>query len=226
MEIPRSNGADMEQRRADQLAPGRRTSCKYPKCQSYMRLIACNDRCDGVKWECRRQVDSKRNKAKKSLRAGSWFATSNLTLEEILNFTYWWSQDKDQIWHELAFAARRKRSALIYDKELQWTHPTTHARPKESLTKLPKGTATTSPTGISVETPTRPSPPLTRDTGPGTGTTGSDTPTRPPETEPGSAEASEPVSPAKPPSNPPLEKKIPLALRRLQDYNKKGLLEQ
>ncbi|XP_048583325.1 uncharacterized protein K02A2.6-like [Nematostella vectensis] len=114
----------------------------------------------------------------------------------------------------------------ILNDDLKFISRATQARPKESLTKLPKGTATTSPTGISVETPTRPSPPLTRDTGPGTGTTGSDTPTRPPETEPGSAEASEPVSPAKPPFNPPLEKKIPLALRRLQDYNKKGLLEQ
>ena len=38
-----------------------------------------------------------------SIRSGSWFGKSNMTLEQILEFTYWWCQDLDQaqMRHEL-----------------------------------------------------------------------------------------------------------------------------
>ena len=41
-----------------------------------------------------------------SIRTGSWFAQSKMTLEEILKYTYWWCQDLDQaqIRHKLGLA--------------------------------------------------------------------------------------------------------------------------
>ena len=72
-------------------------------CEDQMKLVRCNDRSDEFKWECRRQINNKRHKVENSIRSGSWFAKSNMTLEEILQFTYWWCQDLDQaqIRHEL-----------------------------------------------------------------------------------------------------------------------------
>lgn len=49
-----------------------------------------------MKWECRRQLNGKRHKVEKLLRSGSWFEHSNMTLEEILKFTYWWSRGLNQ----------------------------------------------------------------------------------------------------------------------------------
>ena len=48
-------------------------------------------------------MKAKRHNAELSIRKGSWFEHSNMTLEEILKFTYWWSQDlnQNQIKHEL-----------------------------------------------------------------------------------------------------------------------------
>ena len=72
-------------------------------CEDKMKLARCNDRSDGFKWECKRQINNKRHKVEKSIRSGSWFEKSNMTLEEVLQFTYWWCQDLDQaqIRHEL-----------------------------------------------------------------------------------------------------------------------------
>ena len=71
-----------------------------------MKLVTCNDRSDGLKWECRIQASGKRHRTEASIRRGSWFAQSNITLEEILKFTYWWSQDleQSQITRELRLA--------------------------------------------------------------------------------------------------------------------------
>ena len=72
-------------------------------CEDQMKLVRCNDRSDEFKWDCRRQINNKRHKVENSIRSGSWFAKSNMTLEEILQFTYRWCQDLDQaqIRHEL-----------------------------------------------------------------------------------------------------------------------------
>ena len=67
-----------------------------PQCDSQMRLVECSDRSDGCKWECRRQVNGKRHKVECSIRKGSWFEGSNLTLEEILKLTCWWCRDVQQ----------------------------------------------------------------------------------------------------------------------------------
>ena len=71
-----------------------------------MKLVTCNDRSDGLKWECRIQTSGKRHNTETSIRKGSWFSQSNMTLEEILKFTYWWCQDleQSQITHELGLA--------------------------------------------------------------------------------------------------------------------------
>ena len=79
-----------------------------PICSEPMHLVNCDDRLDGLKWECRLKDNGKRHKAEISVRKGSWFEQSNVTLEEILKFSYWWSQDLDQaqIVHELGLSRR------------------------------------------------------------------------------------------------------------------------
>ena len=42
------------------------------------------------KYECRGKT-VKRRRVEISIRQGTWFEKSNLTLEEILKFTYWWT---------------------------------------------------------------------------------------------------------------------------------------
>ena len=67
-----------------------------PMCDGEMRLARCEDRSDLFKWKCRRQEKGKRHKTAISIRKGSWFEKSKMTLEEILKLTYWWCQDLDQ----------------------------------------------------------------------------------------------------------------------------------
>ena len=67
-----------------------------PLCDGEMKLVECGDRSDGCKWECRRQAKGKRHEVEVSIRKGSWFEGSNLTLEEILKVTYWWCRDVAQ----------------------------------------------------------------------------------------------------------------------------------
>ena len=67
-----------------------------PMCAGEMRLARCEDRSDLFKWKCRRQEKGKSHKAEISIRKGSWFEKSKITLEEILKLTYWWCQDLDQ----------------------------------------------------------------------------------------------------------------------------------
>ena len=59
-----------------------------------------------MKWECRKEGNGKKHRVEVSTRKGSWFDNSKITLEEILNLTYWWYQDLDQaqIKHELGLA--------------------------------------------------------------------------------------------------------------------------
>ena len=77
-----------------------------PMCAGEMSLTRCEDRSDGLKWECRKQVNGKKHRAEVSIWKGSWFDSSKMTLEEILKLTYWWCQDLDQtqVKHELRLA--------------------------------------------------------------------------------------------------------------------------
>ena len=83
-----------------------RRSQLCPQCNNEMKIVTCNDQSDGLKWECRVQSSAKRHRTELSIRTGSWFAQSNMTLEEILKFTYWWCQDleQSQITRELRLA--------------------------------------------------------------------------------------------------------------------------
>lgn len=60
-------------------------------CGNEMEMTASNDRSDGCKWQCRKTINGKRHKVEQSIRKRSWFDNSNMTLVEILKFTYWWS---------------------------------------------------------------------------------------------------------------------------------------
>lgn len=66
------------------------------RCGNDMVLVKCEDRSDGFRWECRKQVSGQRHKFTVSIRKGSWFEESNLTIEEVLKYTYWWTQGLDQ----------------------------------------------------------------------------------------------------------------------------------
>ena len=67
------------------------SSRKCPVCSSDMQLKdAPNYSSDGCRWRCRKNGHS----SEVSLRKGSWFEKSNLTLEEIIELTYWWSTGK------------------------------------------------------------------------------------------------------------------------------------
>ena len=65
-------------------------------CASEMKWAECMDRSDGYLWKCQKQLNGKRHRSEKSIREGSWFEKSNLTIEEVLKFTYWWCQDVKQ----------------------------------------------------------------------------------------------------------------------------------
>ena len=78
-------------------------SRKYGHCNEMMKLVIANDRSDGFKWECRRQINGKRHRVEISIRKDSWFEKSNLTLVEIVKLTYWWCRgvSQEDIRHEV-----------------------------------------------------------------------------------------------------------------------------
>ena len=62
----------------------------------------------GFRWRCRRRVAGKRCSGSRSIRHGSWFQQSHLTLEEVLYFTYdiLRRETANQIQHEHHFSDR------------------------------------------------------------------------------------------------------------------------
>lgn len=83
------------------------TNMSCPKCQQPMNWVECTDRTDGYKWECRRKINRKTHREEVSIRKNSWFEKSNLTLEEVVKFTYWWSvgMEQCQITDQLSLAS-------------------------------------------------------------------------------------------------------------------------
>lgn len=65
-------------------------------CGSEMNWVRRGDRSNGYIWECSRQINGKRHRCERSIREGSWFENSNMTIEKVLKFTYWWCQDLNQ----------------------------------------------------------------------------------------------------------------------------------
>ena len=65
-------------------------------CQEAMSLVKSTDISDGCKRQCRKQVNGKRHNNVKSIRKDSFFEKSNMSLEEIMKFTYWLTQNLKQ----------------------------------------------------------------------------------------------------------------------------------
>lgn len=64
--------------------------------------------------ECSRQIGWKRHLVKRSIRRGSWFKNSNLSVEEVIKFTYWWCQGLDQ-WQIKLQLRLRSHTAVDWD---------------------------------------------------------------------------------------------------------------
>ena len=67
-----------------------------PECGEHMKLIETSDRHDGLKWSCTRKINNRRHFKELSIRHKSWFSGSNMSIEEILKYTYWWSLGVEQ----------------------------------------------------------------------------------------------------------------------------------
>jgi transposase-like protein len=69
-----------------------------PVCGEEMRLTVVNkeETSDMVRWRCQRKIPKPHDK-RCSLRHGSWFANANMTLEEMLEFTYMWCLGMTQV---------------------------------------------------------------------------------------------------------------------------------
>lgn len=81
---------------------------KCPVCGELMKVVIDSGKkasSDGIHWACRRKrkEDDQRHQKYLSIRTGSWFEKSNLTLAEILKLTYAfaWSWTEVQMQHEL-----------------------------------------------------------------------------------------------------------------------------
>lgn len=62
---------------------------KCPVCAKGMSLVERNDRSDGFEWVCRVK-GANAHHIKRSIRKGSWFEESHLSMMEILIFTWMW----------------------------------------------------------------------------------------------------------------------------------------
>ena len=67
------------------------------ECGKVMNLKPTTDRLDGYVWICRRRIGgNKEHRVEHSIRSGSIFEGSNLSISEILQILYWWSIDLSQ----------------------------------------------------------------------------------------------------------------------------------
>lgn len=67
-----------------------------PECSASMQLVARPDISDGCSWYCRVGDDVNPHVRRRSIRKGTWFESSNLTLCEILYLTYYWIEEYPQ----------------------------------------------------------------------------------------------------------------------------------
>ena len=71
-------------------------SCNDAMC--FLSATALKQSADGKVWKCRNTVGSVRHQVKRSIRKGSWFEGCNLTLEEIVKFSYMWAKRYKMNW--------------------------------------------------------------------------------------------------------------------------------
>ena len=77
-------------------------------CGGNMSLINDSKVSDGHRWYCRVRTGPNKHEHRRSMRTGTFFEKSNMTLEEIIQFLYFWSHglSQDQIQHELQLSCR------------------------------------------------------------------------------------------------------------------------
>lgn len=87
------------------LLPDRR---ECPTCGGSMSMINDSKVSDGHRWYCRVRTGQFKHERRLSLRTGTFFDKSNMTLEECLQFFYLWTHgmSQDQIHHELQLSSR------------------------------------------------------------------------------------------------------------------------
>jgi transposase-like protein len=62
-----------------------------------MKLVQRPNKSDGYEWQCRRRRADQDHHVVRSLRKGTWFEDSKLTLEELVLLTYFWVEEYAQI---------------------------------------------------------------------------------------------------------------------------------
>ena len=83
-------------------------SKQCPTCGNSMSLIYDSKVSDQRRWYCRQRQGPNKHEHRLSIRNGTFFSKSNLTLEEILQFFYLWvnGTSQDQIHHEIGTSGK------------------------------------------------------------------------------------------------------------------------
>lgn len=78
-------------------------ACPICKCEMQFKSSPSYSS-DGFKWRCQKVNHTK----DVSIRHGSWFARSNMTLEEIIELTYWWTTgiQLKEIMHQMSISSK------------------------------------------------------------------------------------------------------------------------
>lgn len=81
------------------------TERKCPTCDISMKLTKCNDRKDELRWECKK-YGVKKHRSEISIRKGTWFENSNMTMKGTIASSYWWCEGltENQIARQLNLA--------------------------------------------------------------------------------------------------------------------------
>ena len=79
-----------------------------PTCGGNMSMINDSKVSDGRRWYCRIRTGQNKHEHRLSLRTGTFFEKSNMTIEECIQFFYLWTHgiSQDQIQHELQLSSR------------------------------------------------------------------------------------------------------------------------
>lgn len=75
------------------------SSYDCPTCSQPMILVTSSSAkasSDIYVWRCKKMICGKRHQVERTIRKGSWFEHSNMTLEEVVELTYFWSRDFQQ----------------------------------------------------------------------------------------------------------------------------------
>ena len=82
------------------------TERSCPTCSSSMNFERSSKTSDGWHWRCQRMGHDK----EVSIRKNSWYESGNLTMEEIVEFTYWWTTGNQRSHRMYSYLTNDKRS--------------------------------------------------------------------------------------------------------------------